>query len=192
MQGSLSCSIPSVLISRQGGSGVSAACAGADERGGEEGEDDRAKSALVMVHDVGEEGLGACWERGVGGSRARGSLCSKASSRPRRPRPRRTPEGHEGRVDTFRVTSIGGHFSRFCATRRRESGRFEGARVRAEGDRHEPDLGAPNMPNAMPSPIFNGPHGSPLCFAILAGFFDSMMYSTCLLRVMVAGWRVWL
>ena len=42
------------------------------------------------------------------------------------------------------------------------------------------------MPNAMPSPIFIGPHGSPLCFAIFAGFFDSMMYSTCLLKVMVA------
>ena len=41
------------------------------------------------------------------------------------------------------------------------------------------------MPNAMPSPIFIGPHGSPLCFAIFAGFFDSMMYSTCLLKVMV-------
>ena len=65
MQGSLSCSIPSVLISRQGGSVSQRVRAGADERGGEEGGTTR-RRALVLVHDVGGEGLGACWERGVG------------------------------------------------------------------------------------------------------------------------------
>ena len=39
------------------------------------------------------------------------------------------------------------------------------------------------MPIAIPNPIFIGPHGSPLCFAILAGFFDSMTCSTCLLSM---------
>ena len=50
--------------------------AGADERGGEESEDDGVGRASVLVHDVGGEGLGACWECGVGGSRGHEVLLS--------------------------------------------------------------------------------------------------------------------